>query len=409
MEVMTYIAQSISDAFGADDCSAYVMHDMMDFGVLQILWDVIGGSVRWKPWLDTASRVVLGCPPVDELTDTRTNEDYIIKSDFMDAQLLVSSAVAVQHGNLAIVAPWLDISQPLRIEGCFGVKIIQGRLGIVTNDGSQFQSLQGDSAVIETQHSEDVQSYVDKFPLAAAELGSHVALQRDESAANSDFILVPTGSNCYKLLMRVISDTHSRLLDPARAMIKTAQPVMTVSCTHTIHQGAQIHAESPLLKLYTYGELLGRWPDAQKGNVGDFINAPRRSGPTAAAMESDDNNEDESFPAGQYHRLANASDAMGNPGTMPTLHVSHVLDSWLKYNTALALVYEDVTILNLETMCLGCILQMAMDVAATNGIEGVEPNRWVVCRTKNPEARDYSNGGQDRRRDARKRIKASAM
>lgn len=103
MEVMIYISYSIADAFGADDCSGSTKRKMKDLGVVRILWDIRGGSVRWKSWFDTASQVLMTSPSIEELTDTLTDEDYIVKSDFVDSNSLVSTVVALQHGNLAVV------------------------------------------------------------------------------------------------------------------------------------------------------------------------------------------------------------------------------------------------------------------------------------------------------------------
>lgn len=381
MEVMTYIAHSIADAFGADDTSACLPHKLDDLDVLQILYDVIGGSLTWRHWLSTASRVVLGCPSIEALIDTEVDEDYTVKSDFVDAQNLSSSVVAVQHGNLAVIAPWLDIRESLTVKHCFAFKIVQGRLGITVNDGSpeaHFQILQGDSAVIETQYTENSQSYANKFAKNPEEVGTRVRIQPDSSKIKVDYILVSAGSSRYKLLTRVVSDFHSRLIDPARVLIKVSQPELSFHCEHPVHQCTGALETTPALKLYSFDELLGRWPDARKGDFAGSFNSPRHT-----TQEGED---EEDFPAGQYHRVRTGNTPDISDG-FPTLHVSHILDSHLKYNIALALMFDDVTIISHETACLGCTIERAKTVDAANGIENSDRSRWVIFRSKTPNSR----------------------
>lgn len=85
--------------------------------------------------------------------------------------------------------------------------------------------------------------------------------------------------------------------------------------------------------------------------------------------------------------------------------MSRILDSYLKYNKALALSYDDVTILNHESACLACTLQKVVGLETLNGIENVDHNRWVICTSKHPDMR--VDGDHEQRRDCRKRIKAT--
>lgn len=397
MEVMTYIAHSIADAFGADDTSACLPHRLDDLDVLEILYDVIGGSLTWRHWLSTASRVVLGCPSIEALIHTELDEDYTVKSDFFDAQDLSSSVVAVQHGNLAVIAPWFDIRESLTVKHCFAFKIVQGRLGITVNDGSpedHFQVLQGDSAVIETQYTESSQSYANKFAKYPEEVGTRVGIQPDISNVKIDYILVSSGSSRYKLLTRVVSDSHSRLIDPARVMIKVSQPELSFHCKHPVHQCTGALEKTPAVKLYSFDELLGRWPDARTGDSADSFDPPRHT-----AQERED---EEDFPAGQYHRVPTGKTPDTSDG-FPTVYVSHILDSHLKYNIALALTFDDVTIINHETACLRCTIEKAKTVDAANGAENTDRSRWVVFRSKMPNSVTSTGSHQGL---SRKRIKS---
>jgi len=394
MEVMTYIAHSISDAFGADDCSQRVTRVMEDFGVPRILYDITTGSVKWRTWLDTAARVLLGSPSIEELVDTGTDDDYTEKSDFFDADQFASTVIAVQHGSLAVVAPWLDISQPLDITNCFGFKIVEGRLGLYSPDDSQFQTLQGDSTVIETRHSDDVQGYAELHPLATESVGAEVALEPDSCDVQNNFLLVSTGSNRYSLLMRVVSGSHSRFLDPTRAMIKLAQPIMSIACSHKSDSKTIVKSITPELKMYKFDELLGRWPDSP-------ADALQPEGQTSETIEDDD----AALPAGQYHETPAAGEQIEVYDLVQAFRVSQILDSYLKYNTALALLYSDVTILNNGSACLPCILDAGSNLKPTNGIIDVNQSRWVICRDKHPGVRKYAD--DKHYSESRKKIKAT--
>ena len=55
---------------------------------------------------------------------------------------------AIQYGNLAVVAPWLDLTMELRVPECFGLIEARGRLGVYTRSSShselQFRGVDSD-------------------------------------------------------------------------------------------------------------------------------------------------------------------------------------------------------------------------------------------------------------------------
>jgi hypothetical protein len=383
MEVMLYIAQSISDAFGADDCSAAAIQQYDDLGVIRILKEAISGKIRWKTWFNTASQVVLGCPSISEIIDSPSTH-YVSNEELIFAEVIGPTVVAIQHGNLAVVAPWLDLSLPLTIRNCFSFKIIEGRLGLIKNNGSYFQSLQGDTAIIETRHSEDVQSFSCKFPLRPEAVGSKVSLCRDNSQVSNDLMIEPYGPNRYVLLMRISSDTHSRFVDVARAMIKISQPAHSIRCNHPINKITTVRQSDPVLKMYNFDELLGRWPDVvNNGKTEESRNEEIQRNQQLRA--------DHDSPA---------TDGLGCPAEVSTLLVSQILDSYLKYNIALALVYEEDTILNHGKACMACILEKGTTLEKTSGLDCFQGYKWVICRNEHREIADALPG-------ARKKIKAA--
>jgi hypothetical protein len=379
MEVMLYVAQSISEAFGADDCSAAAMQHCEDLGVIQILKEVTHGKMRWKTWFNTAAQVVLGCPSISEITDSPPRH-YAANEELIIAEVISPTVVAIQHGNLAVVAPWIDLSLPMCVRNCFSFKIIEGRLGLIAKDGSFVQSLHGDTAIVETRHSENVQSYSTKFPLQPEAVGSQVSLYQDNSQAKSSMLIEPYVSNRYILLLRISSTTHSRFVDAARAMIKTSQPVQTIRCSHPSDNISTVRPSNPVLKFYSFDDLLGRWPDIN-------VTAPH-----------EDRQQNEQAQQAHDSPGKEESDC---PVATSTLLVSQILDSYLKYNTALALVYEEDTIFNPGKACMACIVEKGMSLEQKNGLDGLRGYKWVICRNEGMEiVMSTAN--------ARKRIKAAA-
>ncbi|OAP53697.1 hypothetical protein AYL99_12137 [Fonsecaea erecta] len=181
METMAYITHSIADAFGADDCSSWTV--LGDFGVTRILRDISMGFMEWGAWFDTASRVVLGCPAANVLAfiDKGYAQKTGRESEAIHQAAIGRTAIAIQHGSLAVVAPWIDINQPLSVRKCFSFKIVEGRLGVPSTDGSQFQGLQGDSAIIMTRYTDDVSRFSDIFPMTPLAPGAEIGLEADKS------------------------------------------------------------------------------------------------------------------------------------------------------------------------------------------------------------------------------------
>ncbi|KAK5344630.1 hypothetical protein LTR61_011603, partial [Exophiala xenobiotica] len=255
METMAYIAHSLADAFGADDCSSWTV--LGDFGVTRILRDISRGFMEWGAWFDTASRVVLGCPAANVLAfiDEGHAQKTGRQSEAIHQAAIGRTAIAIQHGSLVVVAPWIEINQPLSVRKCFSFKIVEGRLGVPSTDGSQFQGLQGDSAIIMTRYTDDVSRFSDRFPMTPLAPGAEIGLKADKSDAWSDCIVVPSSAGQYFLLVRVFSESHSRFIDVSKAMIKTSQLLPSISCNHKPNERGKIQERSPATYVYTFDEL----------------------------------------------------------------------------------------------------------------------------------------------------------
>jgi len=365
MEVMLYFAHGIADAFGAPDVSGCTAIGAGDSGATEILLDAIDGVrmsqsyegvIRWNTLLSTSTQMFLGCPPLDKLTDATYNDASVDTSPhFM--QNLSSSIIAVQHGDLAVVAPWLDISQPLSCHRSFRFTIVQGRLGLPIDDsfhGPVLQELARDIAVIETQHTEDVSDYdnTHKTPVLAPK--SAIQILEDESETFCDYMLVSVDQTRYKLLMRVSSNLHSRMVDPSMAMLKLASQVIPVSCKHAKSRDSVV-PESSTGELYGFDQLLGRWGDTTKRET---ISPDNSSEPESVTPKTKKTKETQK--------------------PLP-LRLSHSLNTHFKYKTALALTNDDSVFVNLGDACLSCSLQQAVASKETGCA------RWIISKARDPE------------------------
>ncbi|KAG7418264.1 hypothetical protein Forpe1208_v005366 [Fusarium oxysporum f. sp. rapae] len=191
MEAMLYFAHGVADAFGAPDISGCSAATSGDSGAMEILLDAIDdcvfdpsnleGNLQWHTVLSTVCQNFLGCPPLDKLTDATYNDSPTdIPHPFM--QHLGTTIIAVQHGDIAVVAPWIDLTERLNLRRCFRLEVVQGRLGIPiqTTENVRFQAIARDTSVIETQHTEDVSDYENLFKMPVRDGGSEIQLTADK-------------------------------------------------------------------------------------------------------------------------------------------------------------------------------------------------------------------------------------
>jgi hypothetical protein len=346
LEVMCLIAHGIVDAFGADDVSAISNKHLNDMGVAQILISARDGDIKWNEWFDTASRTYLGCPPIS--TTESEIQNLVVKRGLSKyTNSFFSTVVAVQYGGSAVIVPWLDLTRPLTVIKSFAFTTAKGKLGITRQDESnqvQFQAVEGDFSVIETQGTEDTEAFVQRFSKPTTDTIPKARIEPDTVPTNIDYVLVPFGSMRYKLLTRVASLSHSRLIDPCAAMRKMLQPLMMISCNHPPHQGSvpTLYTQGTVLFLYSFDEILARWGAIQKT------------------------------------RLSRS----GDESPIRAFHVTHVLDTNLKLNIALALSVDDVVIINQEAACFACAIRQAHNTGTVNGLDSTYHDRWIINTEK---------------------------
>jgi hypothetical protein len=373
MEVMFFVAHGIADALGASDASSSADAEEDDFGVIRLLLEAIEGirfptrfyegKIQYNTFLSTAIQVFLGCPSLEQLTPSAENDTLIkAKPNFM--QHVGAAIVAVQYGNLAVVAPWLDISKPIRTRNCFRFSIAEGRLCLASDEWSQgpvaIQEVTRDIAVVETQHTEDVRDYINRYEKQSEAPGTQIAVSDDTSDEHCDYVLVSVDENRYKLLMRVSSNTHSRMVDPSRAILRISSNIPKLKCVHGPIQRAAVPANQ-VLELYTFDELVGRWSDS----------------PNRDTDSPDDTSEETSENEG-----SDGPPEAPDRASPPAIRISHILTSSLKYNVAISLTGSDPIITNRGDACLECTLKKTINFQAENGLE--KHGRWVINKAREP-------------------------
>ncbi|KAH7325753.1 hypothetical protein B0I35DRAFT_118041 [Stachybotrys elegans] len=330
-ETFLLLAHGIADGFGVSDASAVLSVDPIVEGITTLLLELASESkVCWSTWFATVSCVYLGCP-----FQTSVSPEH---SDFGG-----TAFVAIQYGNLAAQAPWLDLTKELSVRGCFGLVGSKGRLGVITrrdDRSSQFRSVEENFAIIETENTEDVAAFLSKHKKEASFVDHSLNLIEDKERVESDVILCQMDDKFYRLLLRIKTRTHWRIVDPSDAFSAAIRMMPSATCQHN----NQLPALPPFAaKIYTMDEILGRWPD------------------TVRSMNPSKN-----------------SDEVPQAGI---IHISHILDTHLKKNVALSLsVCSTAVPIYPELICTTCAIRFARKaVRKPLRDEGEEPaNRYII-------------------------------
>lgn len=303
--VLSLLAHSIADAFGADNASGSVetslQADNSDVhSVERILLDVAKNSrVVWQTWFEVASCVYLGRRYSN--AEARRYENGLLPADN-------SMTIAIQYGGLAVVAPWIDLSMEVKHLGSFGFVTVQGRLCVSTarqsGSDSDHQFLNTEFAVIKTRPTETIE--VDDQPNDLDAKSSDLQLGIDDHHVEVDAILFPSDDEVYFLLTRVRAGRFSRLINPCVPAIMQAKHLHDMYSEVCKHESGHTprETESDLYKstsVYSFDRLLGKWPCI----------------------------------------------------ALSRLHMSQVLDTHLKYNIALALAEGGIVAVN-KSGCWTC-------------------------------------------------------
>ena len=313
-QVLFLLAHGIADGFGVSDRSAVSVITPTLNGIATVLLELCRErKVVWDTWFGTAACVCLGCP----FKPSPEDDDDAIGGNAM---------AAIQYGNLAAIAPWLDLTRQFAVKGCFRLIVAEGRIAIHAksfyNDEVEVQSVAGTFAIIVTEQTEDNTELNYREIKAVLPSGSQLHLKEDDTRVECDTILTGVDDIFYRLLMRFKTPGHWRIVDPSDALNGVIRRINMQSCSHPPSLETVVWNPS---KLYSLEEMLGRWPDLRQDMLS--INS-------------------------EYYN--------NQRSTKDIIHLSHILDTHLKLNIALALSVSTTAIENhTGSCCLQCAIEMS--------------------------------------------------
>lgn len=260
--MLILLSDAVADAFGADDTSARRDNDaLVGLMTIILLGIVEDKSIDWNSWFCLAGSVLLGCP---------------FRGDCPDWLAVSAGPIcALQYGSLAAVAGWLDMNKELKVHGSFSLNYGEGKLGTISGDykDNEFRGIVSDFAIVQTEETQRTTSYNESHPKEPDRNWSETCDLTDQSKAESDCILISLPReryDGYRLLTRVKSNTHSRIVHPTMAIVNIAADIPSLPSAHdcTEHAGHGQSLSLPkTMTLYSFDEVLGRWPEAGKPDL----------------------------------------------------------------------------------------------------------------------------------------------
>ncbi|KAF5694910.1 hypothetical protein FDENT_805 [Fusarium denticulatum] len=343
-EALLLIAHGVADGFCVDTASSVSDTTHIIDGMTTLLLELMKGrKVLWDTWFAIASCIYLGCPFQKPVEPT-------------DPAFGGTAFAAIQYGDLAAQAPWLDLTRKLSARGCFRLVGSKGRLGVVTrrHDDVQFRSVEENFAIIETENTEDTSHFCSRYKKAASPVDHNLSLDLDETPVKTDVILCHIDEKFYRLSYRVQTKNHWRIVDPSDALSAVIRMSSSATCRHN----GQPPETTPLdAKIYTMDEVVGRWPDVVRSSIGTTGGRATKSG---------------------------------------IFHMTHVLDTHLKSNIALALTVCPVAVPNYpDIACTTCMLDHAAKVEREpyrDGEGGDPADRYVINLSTNLAGQNLSIG-----------------
>ena len=301
-DVLILIGHSIADGFGCDDVSGIKgSKRMLVQSSLDLMLDICKfKTVAWNTWFYTAACFYLGCP-------------YNYADEEMGQSLQGKTCAAVQYGNLSVLAPWLNLKAKLELQHCFTLIYQTGTINVSRRVKSQedtfhLQGMNQTFAVVQTQETDLTTSHTFSSPERTLIFeGDNLVLENDQSDTECELLLVSTQQHAYRMLFKVRSEHHSRIINPADAMLQLGRCHLLDSCSHTSRIGSK---QTNVLQdsfIYPFDGALGHW-------VADE----------------------------------------GNPEDDGDLFLTLNLDSHLKLNVMMALTLGHICVINNGSSCLSC-------------------------------------------------------
>lgn len=380
-DVMALIAHAIADGFGAPDVSTTASLDFDQYGTAQLLMRLCHNrEVVWEQWMRVAAKVYLGYPDSAEISYDPTTKSF------------ETTTIAIQFGSLAVVAPWLDLTRSIEISGCFAFQQIQGRLCVQVDAGAEprFQIVEDEFAVIKTQIMEDFTPHDNEVDMKSLPIGQEWGPALDQDSIETDVMLVSADRNTFTLLQRVRSRTFSRLINPSRTMLKVAQVPVQCACPHNTDAAFTVadlsHAgASYSIAPCSFDQILGTWLPSDTKIRRSF---PTTSDAPTTADTPTMTDAPTTTSAPKRSKVKPPKLALGRePARTAKVFISSYLDSYSKFNIALALAPDEGVAISASNACVECSIGQAVRMAIHNRFDGVVTrpvpiNRWVVNTTK---------------------------
>jgi hypothetical protein len=336
--VLLSISHAIADSFGASDVSGVRNPSSILKGVSCIYYEVLElNQIRWDSWFNLAASVYLGCP---------------FKEYVMDNVPTGIAYAAIQYGNLAVIASWLDMTAEHKMLRCFRFIPAEGKIGALRNvqGQQQFSGIMENFAIVQTEQTEDTSSYSQRLGKWTEPLTGSKNVGMDDSTFEEEVMLVSAADNMYRIFLRMRSDSSVRTVNPVDVMIRLAASIPVVECDHKDKQ-MQTALSKYDIKLYNFDDLLVKW--------------------------------------NTVHRVKETEPPIQNRLRL-TYHITSILECNGKINVARALTIGCDVVQNLGGCCLSCAIDKARIMLFSEEMDPTHINDLYIINIK-PMSRQWPN------------------
>ncbi|KAF2228550.1 hypothetical protein EV356DRAFT_571795 [Viridothelium virens] len=318
--LFTLLGHGIAEGFGVSDISGIIPAIVHRSAVSGILMHVVRFKrIIWDSWFSLAASIFLGC----QSSDARLSRSQG-----------AGELVAVQHGSMVVVARWACLGNQLQKTDIFSLFQAEGHL----------RGLQDEYALVQVEKTTDLDdcNLGDQTPwITRRNQGLQTeAFQEDYSKDLSTPSLTHWMINdegpCSHLLIVIQTSSFDRIINPARAIMSLFRSVY-VSCKHNDKQHTVMVVKTTA-SMWNLESALSKW--------NSWNNHVQPTQPIQSAMHPE--------------RKSQATDE-GREG-IPTLYVSHTLDTELKMNVAFALSPFGLVVKHPTRSCLKCAVEAVSNI-----------------------------------------------
>ncbi|MCJ1384120.1 hypothetical protein MMC17_007236 [Xylographa soralifera] len=298
------LAHAIADGFGAPKVSGMTDPETQIKGVTEVFSDLIYENlVRWDTWFRLVACTVSGCEW--DLSETDETSDS-------------GALVAIQFGNFIAVAPWLDLTREITINGSFGLTFLEGNIEGLPDDFGILHCEHGEyTSTNNRSQSPQLAKTVSRGELQLA-MSDHFsleppldkitnvldALQIDTVKAQINTAIFRADAHHYRIMTMVEAGTHLLIVDPVMVLVAITN-CQTPDCSHEINESSAADSSpSPYVAIDDFDWLLNTWT--------------------------------------------------AGPGTI--IQMSKILDTQVKLNTALSLAHLGCIVRPHDSCCVSCAI-----------------------------------------------------